>query len=54
MQYMIKKNDNFDEIHTYFNQNNTQLKALGQFIEDVYTILFDAYVLGMLNATYYY
>lgn len=48
-QYMIK----FDEIHTYFDQNYTQLKALGQSIDDDNIILFDNNLLGIGDATFH-
>ncbi len=38
MQYAVKQNGNINEIHTYLNQNFVQLKALGQSIDNVYTI----------------
>jgi hypothetical protein len=38
-QYAIKHNGNIDEIHMYFNQNFAQLKARGQSVDDVHTIL---------------
>jgi hypothetical protein len=52
-QYAIKHNGNIDEIHTYFNQYYAQLKARGQSIDNVHTILFDAYLLGMPDATFH-
>jgi hypothetical protein len=53
MQYAIRHNGNIDEIHTYFNQNYAQLKAQGQSIDNVHTILFDAYLLGIPDATFH-
>jgi len=50
---VIKQNGNIDEIHTYFNQNFAQLKARGQSVDDVHTILFDAYLLGVPDATFH-
>ena len=43
-QYVIEHNGNIDEIHTYFNQNFAQLKARGQSVDDVHSILFEAYL----------
>jgi hypothetical protein len=45
-QYAIKQSGNIDEIHTCFNHNYAHLKARGQSVDDVHTILFDAYLLG--------
>jgi hypothetical protein len=53
MQYAIKHNGNIDEIHTYFNQNFAQLKARGQSMDDVHTILFEAYLQGVPDATFH-
>ncbi len=53
MQYAIKQNGNIDEIHTYFNQNYVQLKARGQSVDDVHTILFKAYLQGVPDATFH-
>ena len=47
-QYPIKQNGNIDKIHTYFNQNYVQLKAQGQSINHVHTILFDTYLQGVV------
>ena len=52
-QYAIKQNGNIDEIHTYFNQNYAQLKARGQSVDDVHTILFEAYLQGVPDATFH-
>ena len=52
-QYARKHNGNIDVIHTYFNQNYTQLKAQGQSVDNVHTILFDAYLLGVPDATFH-
>jgi hypothetical protein len=52
-QYAIKHNGNIDEIHTYFNQNFAQLKARGQSVDDVHTILFEAYLQGVPDATFH-
>ncbi len=42
--YAIRENGNIDKIHTYFDQNYTQLRARGQAVDDVHSILFDAYL----------
>ncbi len=42
--YTTIENGNIDKIHTYFNQNLTQLKACEQNVDDVHSILFDAYL----------
>jgi hypothetical protein len=52
-QYAIKQNGNIDEIHTYFNQNYAQLRARGQSVDDVHTILFEAYLQGVPDATFH-
>ena len=52
-QYAIKENVNFDIIHTYFNQNYAQLKAQGQSVDDVHTILFETYLQGIPDATFH-
>jgi hypothetical protein len=52
-QFAIKQNGNIDEIHTYCNQNYAQLKARGQSVDDVHTILFNAYLLGIPDATFH-
>jgi predicted metal-dependent hydrolase len=52
-QYAIKHNGNIDEIHTYINQNYTQLKARGQSVDNVHTILFDNYLLGVPDAIFH-
>ena len=41
------------DIDTYFNQNYAQLKAQGQSIDNVHTILFDAYRLGVPDAIFH-
>jgi hypothetical protein len=51
--YAIKENGNIDKIHTYFNHNYAQLKARGQSVDDVHTILFDAYLQGVPDATFH-
>ena len=51
-QYAIKHNRNIDEIHMYFNQNFARLKARGQSIDDVHTILFKDYLQGVPDATF--
>ncbi len=53
MQYTIKQNGNIDKIHAYFNQNYMQLKARGQSIDDVHTILFKAYLQGVSDTTFH-
>jgi hypothetical protein len=50
---VIKHNGNIDKIHTYFNQNFAQLKARGQSVDDVHTILFEAYLQGVPDATFH-
>ncbi len=42
--YAISENGNTDKIHTYFDQNFTQLKARRQNVDDVHSILFKAYL----------
>jgi hypothetical protein len=42
-QYSIKVNGNIDQIHEYFDQNYNQLKSRGHGVDDVMTILFEAY-----------
>eukprot|EP00804_Cyclotella_cryptica_P030718 CCRYP_009136-RA/>CCRYP_009136-RA protein AED:0.27 eAED:0.27 QI:0/-1/0/1/-1/1/1/0/399 len=51
--YAIKENGNIDKIHTYFNHNYAQLKARGQSVDDVHTILFNAYLQGVPDATFH-
>ena len=41
--YAIKVNGDIDAIHKYFNQNYAQLKSRGKSVDDVHTILFEAY-----------
>ena len=50
-QYTIKQNGNIDKIHTYFNQTYMQLKARGKSVDDVHTILCEAYLQGVPDAT---
>jgi hypothetical protein len=52
-QYAIKHNGNINEIYTYFNQNYAQPKARGQSVDNVHTILFDAYLLGVPDVTFH-
>jgi hypothetical protein len=51
--YAVRENGNIDKIHTYFNHNYAQLKARGQSVDDVHTILFDAYLQGVPDATFH-
>ena len=51
-QYAIKHNGNIEEIHTYFDQNFAQLRARGQSVDDVHTILFNAYLQGVPDASF--
>jgi hypothetical protein len=53
MQYAVNKNGNIDSIHTYFNYNYAQLKACGQSVNGNHTILFEAYLQGVPNATFH-
>ena len=39
IKYAINHNRNTDEINKYFNQNYAQLKARGQSVDNVHTIL---------------
>ena len=52
-QYAVKHNRNIDEIHTYFNQNNTQLKAHGHLVDNIHIILFKAQLQGVPYATFH-
>ncbi len=52
-QYTIKQNGNINKIHTNFNQNYVQLKARGQSVNDVHTILFEACLQGVPDATFH-
>ncbi len=52
-QYAIKQNRNIDVIHSYFNHNYAQLKAREQSINSVHTILFEAYLQGVPDATFH-
>lgn len=49
--HAIKEQGNIDKIHTCFDQNLTQLKAQGQTVDNVHSILFDAY-LAVFNAKF--
>ena len=49
----MKQNRNIDEIHLYFNQINAQLKAREQSINNMHTILFEAYLQGVPDATFH-
>jgi hypothetical protein len=50
-QYAIKENGNIDRIHTYFNHTYAQLKGQGQSVNNIHTILFEAYLQGVPDAT---
>jgi hypothetical protein len=40
------------QIPPYFNQNYAQLKARGKSVDNVHTILLNAFLLGVLDATF--
>jgi hypothetical protein len=52
-QYAIKENGNINRIHTYFNHNYAQLKFCGQSVDDVHTILFEAYLQGVPDMAFH-
>jgi len=52
MQYIVEENGNIDSIHPYFNHIYVQLKACGQSVDGIHTILFEAYLQSVPNATF--